>query len=329
MKVSVGPVVPGLSAAVALALAASVAATFIQGVPTAPLVLIAGVAVATIRPFTALGPGAEWAGSWLLRVGVALLGAQLSIAAIVDHGLGSIAWIVLAMGGVFAAAVLLGSRFGVPRSLQVLLAAGIGICGNSAIAAVAPLVKAERPHVAVAVAVITVSGLISVLVYPIVGTLLQLSSIQYGTWSGIAVADTGQVLASAFAYGREATDVATVTKLTRNAFIGPVVILIALAWAQRSPARSSRVPKLGTAFPPFVVVFVLLAGFRSVGVIGAEIGALLGAAGGATILVGLAGIGLSTRIESVMSAGWAPLVVGGVIVTTLSLVMLSAVLSFG
>ena len=322
--------VAGVAAAVVLAVMAFGAAALIDGLPAAPLVLMSGVLLSWILRSDVLQPGARWSGSQLLRVGVALLGAQLSVAAIVEYGIASLAWIALAIGAVFAVALVLGRRWSVPPALRVLIAAGIAVCGNSAIVAVAPLVKAERAHVAVAVAVITLSGTLAVIAYPLIGSLLGMSQVDYGLWSGIAIADTGQVLAAALAYGQEATDVATVTKLTRNAFIGPLVIVIALAWTSSEGRRAAGVPlRLATAVPPFVLAFVALALLRSVGVIDDGLASVLAITAGFIILVGLAGIGLSTRVGSLMSAGVWPLILGAVLVTSLSTTALVLVLIFG
>ncbi len=320
-------VLAGVAVAVALAVMAFGAAALIDGVPAAPLVLMSGVLLSWVLRSDVLQPGARWSGSHLLRVGVALLGAQLSVVAIVEYGLASLAWIALAIGAVFSVALVVGGRWSVPPSLRVLIAAGIAVCGNSAIVAVAPLVKADRAHVAVAIAVITVSGTLAVIAYPVIGSLLDISQVEYGFWSGIAIADTGQVLAAALAYGPEATDVATVTKLTRNAFIGPLAILVAVAWSRNEQRPAAAVPlRLATAVPPFVVAFVVLAVLRSVGVIDDGFASLLAVAAGFIILVGLAGIGLSTRVGSLMSAGIWPLVLGAVLVTSLSATALLLVL---
>ena len=324
------PYMAGVVAATLLALVAAGAAGLIEGLPAAPLVLLGGVGAATAAGThsEAFGPGARWSASWLLRAGVALLGAQLSLAAIVEYGIASIALVAISIGAVFLVIALVGRWWGIPSTLWVLMAAGIAICGNSAIAAIAPLVRAERAHVAVAVAIITVSGMLSVVAYPVIGGLLQLSQIEFGLWSGVAIADTGQVLAAALAYGPEATDAATVTKLTRNAFIGPVTVLVAMAWAPCGEGIATpRRLRATTALPPFVVAFLVLAVLRSVGVIHEEVAALLGSAGSFTILIGLAGIGLSTRVGSLVSAGPRPLVLGALVITTLSSVVLVLVLT--
>lgn len=322
-------IIAGVAVALGLAMVAIGVTSVADRVPAAPLVLASGILVARLWRSDAIAPGAEWAGSQMLRVGVALLGAQLSVDAILQYGLGSLAWIALAIGAVFATAITLGRRWGVPPALRILIAAGIAVCGNSAIAAIAPLVRADRAHVAVAVAVITISGMVAVLAYPIIGAALGLSQTQYGVWSGIAIADTGQVLAAALSYGAEATDVATVTKLTRNAFIGPVVMLVAIGSSSLQQSKTGARLPLGTALPPFVVAFLVLAALRSIGLIGEDLASSLASAASFIILVGLAGIGLSTRVGSVTTAGWGPVRLGALLVICLSSVTLFVVLIRG
>ena len=206
------------------------------------------------------------------------------------------------------------------------MAAGIGICGNSAIAAAAPLVRASRHQVATAIALITVFGTAAVFVYPLIGTALGLSDSDYGRWSGIAIADTAQVVAAGFAGGSEAGEVATITKLTRNAFLGPVILLIAAMSARSGTAPGPR-PRLAAALPIFVVGFIVLATLRSFDVIGAESGDVIASIGGFSILVGLAGIGHGLRSTRLGGSDLRAILFGGVIMTALSIATLVAVVA--
>lgn len=315
---------PGLGVATGLAVIGVNASAMISGLPAAPLVLVAGVTLAAPSRMEFLVPGGRWAGQWLLRLGVMLLGAQLSISAIVDQGLASIGWIVCAISGVIGLAYWIGGRLGVPPSLRVLLGVGIGVCGNSAIAAVAPLVHAPRAHIAIAIGMVMISGTASVLLYPVFGALMGLDQSDFGRWSGIAIADTGQVLAASLGYGDEAVETATVTKLLRNAFIGPVAIAVAVLWMRReSPSdEDTDRPDLSTVMPPFVVGFVALAALRSSGVIDTTLADGMSRVGSFSILVGLGGIGMSTRLGALRSAGIRTVWLGVIIVVGLSVITL-------
>ncbi len=286
---------PGIVLAVGVAVVAWTVSRLVPWLPAAPLALGLGwlSAFATTR-LMATEPGVDWSGTRALRLGVMLLGAQLSLAVIVDRGGEAIPIIVLALTAVFAITLLGGRLLGISPELRLLMAAGIGICGNSAIAAVAPLVRATQQQVATAVAMITIFGTVAVFVYPVIATALGLSDADFGRWSGIAIADTAQVVAAGFAGGSEAGEVATITKLTRNAFLGPVILLIAAMSARSGTAPGPRL-RLAAALPIFVLGFVVLATLRSFDLIGAEAGDGIASVGGFAILVGLAGIGHGLR----------------------------------
>ena len=113
--------------------------------------------------------------------------------------------------------------------LSALITVGMAICGNSAILALSPIIGARHRETAYAVSTITIFGLIGVLVLPVLGRLLGLSDAAFGTWAGLAVNDTAQVVATGYAYSAPAGDVATVVKLTRNLAILPVLLGATLA----------------------------------------------------------------------------------------------------
>ena len=318
---------PGIVLVLAVAAVAWTISRLVPWIPAAPLALGLGWASAFLigRRF-ATDPGVEWSGTRGLRLGVMLLGAQLSLAVIVERGGDAIPLILLALALVFGAVLLGGRLIGIAPELRLLMAAGIGICGNSAIAAVAPVVRATQQQVATAVAMITVFGTAAVIVYPLIGAALGLSPSDYGLWSGIAIADTAQVVAAGFAAGPEAGEVATIAKLTRNAFLGPIVLLIAALSAHAADPATSRF-RLTTAVPLFVIGFLVLATLRSLGIIGAATGDLLAAFGGFAILVGLAGIGYGLRATRPRRSDVRAVALGGAIMTVLSAVTLIVVLA--
>lgn len=310
--------------AVAVAASAWLLARTVDVIPAAPLALIAAVLLATnSQVHAAVSDGAGLVGGRLLRLGVMLLGAQLSLAIVVEQGAGSMAFVLFALAYGFGTTWIVGHVIGLSPTVRVLIGAGIGICGNSAIAAIAPLVRADRMQVALAVAVVTISGTIAVIVYPLVGAAAGMEPSTYGLWAGIAIADTGQVMAAGLAGGPDAASTAVVTKLTRNAFLGPVALVVALAWVrQGTGAAAGRVPMVA-AIPPFVVGFVALAALRSTGLIDADLGGLLATVGASLILVGLAGIGLGIQLSTFSSVHWRIIVIGIAITAGLSAMTLA------
>lgn len=257
--------------------------------------------------------GLRFAQQRILRLGIILLGARLSLFDVAAIGVGALGLVTVCMAAVFAFVLLVGRLAHLPRRLVLLIGVGTAVCGNSAIIATAPVVKAEEREVSFAVATITLFGTLAVFIYPLLGTALHLSDTTFGMWSGIAVNDTSQVVAASAAYSSEARDVATVVKLVRNTLMAPLILLIAVWWARTTATESGDVSaRQGAlkAFPMFVLGFLAMAMLRTIGVIDSASARLLDEAAKVCILIALAAVGLSTRVGLLHAVGPAPFFLG-------------------
>lgn len=288
--------------------------------------MLLGIVVANTIGLPALAaPGVRVAVQRVLRLGIVLLGARLSLAAILAIGVDALGLVVACMTLALGAALLAGRLFALPPRLALLIGVGTAVCGNTAIVATAPVVKAEEREVSFAVATITLFGTLAVFLYPVIGRALGLSDADFGTWAGVAVNDTSQVVAASAAYSPEARDVATVVKLIRNALMAPLIVLIAWWWQRHATAGDAR-GGVRKAVPMFVLGFLMLAVLRTVGVIDGPTAALLDEVAKACILVALAGVGLSTRLREMRAIGPAPFVAGLGTAALLAALSLGAIL---
>ncbi|MCC6617819.1 MAG: putative sulfate exporter family transporter [Chloroflexi bacterium] len=312
----------GLAACVGIAFAARwLAGTLGVAIDTA-LALGIGLAVGlvpAVRP--SLLPGAGVAARIALRLGVALLGARLTLGEVLTGGADALvaAAIIVVLGLVVGA--LATRRLRLERQLGGLVTAGMAICGNSAIMALAPIIGARDRNTTYAVSTITIFGLLGVLLLPVIGHLIGLSDAQFGMWAGLGVNDTAQVVATGYAFSVPAGDAATIVKLTRNLAIAPVVI--GAAFMARG-ARGGAVADDGAltrfalvrAVPWFVVGFVALAAARSLGLLdfslpgGESLAAAMSTAAAICILVALAGVGLSADLRATLRVGPRPFLLG-------------------
>jgi uncharacterized integral membrane protein (TIGR00698 family) len=267
-------------------------------------------------------PGATVAARYALRIGITLLGARLTVGQLLATGGSSIVAIAVTVTSALLLGAWLARRLGLVPPLSALITVGMAICGNTAILALSPIIRAHHRETAYAVSTITIFGLIGVLLLPIAGHFLALSDVTFGTWAGLAVNDTAQVVATGYAYSPPAGDVATVVKLTRNMAILPV-LLGATWWAHRqatltdgAPPAASAIAMVGGAVPWFVVGFVVVAALRSLGLLDARLptGATLADAASflaaLCILVALAGVGLATDIRALLGVGPRPFMLG-------------------
>ena len=277
--------------------------------------ILAGLAIANVgQVHQALAAGIGFAASALLRVGIVLLGARLSLDQVVATGAGSLLIILLGFFVVAAVIILLGRLLGVPPRLALLIGVGTAICGNSAIVATAPVIEAEESDVSFAVATITLFGTAAVILYPLIGLIFGMSDELYGQWVGMAVNDTSQVTAAAFAYSDNAGDTATIVKLTRNALIGPVLVAIGVIYPLllAAPGDSGRIEvwKVMRSVPLFVLGFIALAALNSLGAVPPVLGSAAYDVAKFVILMALVGLGLRTSLRRLRSVGLGPLWVG-------------------
>jgi len=278
---------------------------------TVAILLGAIVAAVAGRRLALLDPGLRFAAQRVLRLGIVLLGARLSLAEIARIGLPATGLILVTMAVSFVVVVAVARLVRVEARLAILIAVGSAVCGNTAIVATAPVIGARARDVAYAIATITLFGMVAVFLYPAIGRLAGIEEHAFGLWAGLAVHDTSQVVATSAAYAPEALDVATVVKLIRNALMAPLLLVIAAVWATRAHGVVGSVRGgVRRAVPLFVLGFLALAALRSIGLIDAGQAVTLDTVARAFVLVALAAVGMSIRFGELRETSWRPLAVG-------------------
>ena len=316
----------------ALSLGIAAAETRLLGQPVIEGLVVAillGMLVRSTRtvPET-LDPGIDFAAKQLLELAIVLLGAAVDLPLLLRAGPALAIGIVLLVIVGLAAGYGIGRAFGLPHRLAVLVAAGNAICGNSAIAAIAPVIGAEREHVASAIAFTAILGVLVVLGLPHLMGPLGFSEYQYGVLAGLTVYAVPQVLAAAFPVGALAGQVGTLVKLVRVLMLGPVVLFFTLAHRVQAPhadaqligERTGRAAfTLARALPWFIVGFLLLAALRSAGLIPAIVASQLKSVSGWLTILAMAALGLGVDLRALRKVG-APVVM----TVSLSLLLLLA-----
>lgn len=300
-------------AAIAWALEAVVRGLGIAAISAVFLAILLGLVLQALSPGAGWGPGAQFASTKILKAGIVLLGLRFNLAALSVVGrLGTLAILAVLMAAALIALVV--KRWSIlPPRLAVLIAAGTAICGNSAIAAVAPLLGAKEEEVSYASGVITVFGMALVLGLPLVGHTLGLSDQQFGILAGAGVHDSGQAVATGFIYSESAGGIATVTKLARTTALIPLLAVLSLQGSR----HGGRSVKTASLVPWFAIGFVALSAVRTLveAVIGTpliwqQLLSVAASAATASILVAMAGMGLATNLNDLREIGPRPLLVG-------------------
>jgi uncharacterized integral membrane protein (TIGR00698 family) len=322
---------PGLAAAAGVAAVARLTAQWLPfGLSEILIAIWLGLVIATMGWLPAsTRPGLQLAQQRILRLGIILLGARLSLWDVASIGVGALGLVIACMAAVLAFVLVVGHLARLPRRLVLLIGVGTAVCGNSAIIATAPVLQAEEREVSFAVATITIFGTLAVFLYPLLGSALHLSEAAFGVWSGVAVNDTSQVVAASAAYSPVARDTATVVKLVRNTLMAPLILLIAFWWSRTAATGiAGETARQGAlkAFPLFVLGFLGMALLRTVGIIDAASARQIDDVARICILIALAGVGLSTRLALLRAVGPAPFFLGlgaGSLLAALSLLTIT------
>lgn len=235
--------------------------------PVSPLIvaILLGLIVGNVR---ALPSWTEWgrtlSASKLIRAGVIALGFRLPLSELASLGLKGISGVICLVSTAFLVSLWFGRRLGLSRDFALLVGAGYGICGLSAVAALDGALSADETEVAYAMSLITLVGTASVFLLPTMATVVGADHALAGLWIGGAVHDVGQTIATATSVGDATLRSAIVMKLTRVALLAPVVAIIGSSSRARHVQRSeSRLP----AVPLFIVLFIAAATIRTIGVL--------------------------------------------------------------
>jgi len=265
---------------------------------------------------TAWTPGQKWkhgidfSAKLLLEIAVMLLGASVSAATILSAG-----WpLLISIFGIVAGAIVLsfglGRLLGLSKRLAILVACGNSICGNSAIAAVAPVIGADGDDVASSIAFTAVLGVIVVLALPLIGGILHMSQVAYGALAGLTVYAVPQVIAAAAPIGLKAVQIGTLVKLTRVLMLGPVCLVLSLLTASLREAgeaashhSETRRPALHQLVPWFIIGFLVMVVLRSANFIPAWALGPIGGAASIFTVISMAALGLGVDIRTVSRAG--------------------------
>ncbi|ACB74729.1 YeiH family protein [Opitutus terrae] len=193
------------------------------------------------------------ASKWLLQLAVIGLGAGVNLAIVARVGLQGLGYTLIGLLATFALAAWLARRLGVETKIATLIGAGTGICGGSAIAAVAPAIDASLAETSAALATVFLLNGAALIVFPVVGTWVGLDAHTFGLWCALAIHDTSSVTGAAMTHGAEALATATTVKLARALWIVPVALVLGLWFAPRGDHTSER---RSVQIPWFIAGFI-------------------------------------------------------------------------
>ena len=206
-------------------------------------------------------PATKVSSKTIMRIGVALLGAQVSVVSLKEIGLKGVITVVIVVTFTIFGILGLSKLFKMSGELGLLIGVGFGVCGATAVAAIKPQTRATEEETSYAIALISLCGTLSIFVLPLIGHALNLDTREFGAWAGAAVHDVGQVVATASVWGDDADKYAIVVKLSRVCLLAPIVLILSLrhrrwlASQGKQEVVSAKVPLI----PYFVLGFIAVA----------------------------------------------------------------------
>ena len=279
-------------------------------------------------------PALKFASKKILKAAIVLLGASLSIRTIMSVGQMTFFVMIFTFAMCFGGGYFIRKLFGLNWKLSNLISAGTGICGGSAVAAIAPVIDADDKDIAFAMSSTFLFDMVMIALYPLMGKALGMTDIAYGIWAGTSVNDTASVVASGYAFSEAAGDFATMVKLTRTIAIIPTVLVFAwigvrMKKKEMQATGDGKKVNMMKIIPWFIGGFLLLAVLNSVGCIPVAVSGGIKGTSKFLMVTALAAIGLSTSITDFKKAGLKPMFYGITIDTLVTLTALVVIWCMG
>ena len=313
-------IIPGFGAACILAFIARYIESIlpIHIIGASVIALLLGMLINNFYKPACLSAGLKFTSKKVLKLAIILLGASLSVNVILSVGKMSLMVMVFTLLTCFGGGYFVGKALGLNWKLSNLISAGTGICGGSAIAAIAPVIDAEDKDIAYAMSATFLFDMAMIILFPIMGRWIGLSDMAYGLWAGTAVNDTSSVVAAGYAFSEGAGDFATMVKLTRTLSIIPTVLVftfinLRIKRKQSIDTNAGKKVNVMKLFPWFIIGFIGLAIINSLGFIPVNVSACAKDISKFLMVAALAAIGLGTSFKDVRKSGFAPMMHGFII----------------
>lgn len=296
--------VPGVLTATLVALAAAFVSEHYGG-PLFLYALLFGMSLNFLAKEPPTAAGINFASRTVLRLGVALLGARITVGSLVDLGA---APVLLVLGGLLSTigfSCLLARYLKRPNEEGLLTGGAVGICGASAalaISAALPNSESAQRMTLLTVVGVTALSTLAMILYPALATLLNLDAQATAVFFGGTIHDVAQVVGAGYMVSEEVAQTATLVKLFRVALLVPVVFAISLAFRKRQPGEGTAAPLL----PGFLLGFVLLVLANSFGLLGTALPQTLGSVSRWCLVIAIAALGVKTSFGDLRHMGWKP-----------------------
>lgn len=336
-------VVPGLVLCAIIAVPSWFLGKLVPVIGSAVFAIVIGMIIAFFRRPKWLDTGIRFTSKKILQASIVFLGFGMNFITVVQVGGDSILIIISTIATSLIVSFLLSKLLKIPANTATLVGVGSSICGGSAIAATAPVIRAKDSEVATSISVIFLFNVIAAFTFPAIGQALGMSDTGFGMWAGTAINDTSSVVAAGQSWESMTGDdtalqYATIVKLTRTLAIIPITLALAV-WQLIKAKKSAGAGTEGFSFSfvkvfPWFVIFFLLAAVINTWLfpvmnLSSDVSTFLSNVGKFMITLAMAAIGLNTNVVKLVRSGWKPILMGFICWVAIACVSIGVQIALG
>ncbi|MEH6648702.1 MAG: putative sulfate exporter family transporter [Motiliproteus sp.] len=295
-----------------LCLVVGMAASFVSehyGGPVILYALLMGMAFNYLSAEGRCVAGIQFSAKAVLRFGIALLGARITVEQLMSLGVTPIVIVLLAVPATILFGFVLGHWLKLGRCQSILTGSSVGICGASAalaVAAVLPQDKDAEKNLIFTVICVTALSTVAMIAYPLIVTAFNLDEAASGVFLGATIHDVAQVVGAGYMMSDEIGDIATFTKLLRVSMLVPAVLIISLIASRWGETDVGSKPK-GFPLPGFLVVFIVIVSLNSGGFLIPEVSSFMVEMSRWCLVVAMVGLGMKSSFKELAAMGWRPI----------------------
>ncbi|MDF2655061.1 MAG: hypothetical protein K0R19_1535 [Bacillota bacterium] len=272
--------------------------------------ILLGMILAFVKRPAYLEKGLTFTSKRVLQFAIILLGFDMNLYQVIEVGGKTLLLMIFTITAAFLSALLLGRALKIERNVNILIGVGTAICGGSAIAAAAPVIKAEDEDIAHSISTIFLFNVLAAFLFPALGHLMQMTNYHFGLWAGTAINDTSSVVAAGYSYSTQSGDLAVIVKLTRTLMIIPVTLILTLfSMREDLPGHASEY-RLSRIFPWFILGFAAASVAATLLPVPSVLSVLLPRTGKFMIVMAMVAIGLNTNLPKLLKNGARPILLG-------------------
>ena len=279
------------------------------GGPVILYALLMGIALNYLSTEGRCVAGIEFCSKSILRFGIALLGARITIEQLMGLGITPIIIVLVSVPSTILFGFFVGRWLKLGRSQSILSGSAVGICGASAalaVAAVLPYNKHAEKNLIFTVVCVTALSTVAMIAYPLIVTAFNMNATASGVFLGATIHDVAQVVGAGYMMSDEIGDTATFTKLLRVSTLVPVVLIIALIAARWGKTPFDTAPS-GFPLPSFLVAFIIIVSINSAGFIVPEVASFMVEMSRWCLILAMVGLGMKSSFKELAAMGWRPI----------------------